>query len=399
MRIAYIGDLINHGKSLQTPGTSVVILLSLLKDVDSIDVFCPKVNEKAEKFELPHKVKLFEFYRYDDSVSILRLLKVNWHNYDAVIFNMLPTGFGNRTLPNAFALIVPITLRIIFRKNNIKVIYHNSIFTNDIRKLGYDSAFDRIRSFFLGIVERTLFKNVDTFVLFYLYKKRVDDSIGKNKVHVLNWRYLEAITTLYLNKVMDDESVETKKTDIPTVLMHGSWGPQKNIELGLMVLKKLKSEGEKFRLVISGGLNHHFPEYKRKLQELLHSYSDVIDEYLGPVTEKDIMKIFLGASLLILPYNTPGGFSGILELAIFFEVPTIAIGFPEYAEQAKGISFVRLIESEDSLKLIVKELLLGSTVKHIEISVNEKIQQAVNNIQDLLILQPKKLLSQTRDGV
>ena len=384
MRIAYVGDFINHGKSLQTTGTPVVILLSLLKEVDSIDVFCPEENENSENFELPKNVKLYGFYRYDDSVSILRLLKINWYNYDVVIFNMLPTGFGNGTLSNAFALIVPITLRIIFRQSNIKVIYHNSIFTNDIRKLGYNSAFDRIRSFFLGIVERTMFKDVPTFVLLDLYKQRIDEAIGKNKVLVLNGRYLEAITTLYLNNVMNDESIETKKTDIPTVLMHGSWGPQKNFELGLMALKKLEREGGKFRLVISGDLNHHFPEYKRKFKELLHSYSDVIDEYLGAVTEKDIMKIFLEASLLILPYNTTGGHSGVLEQAILFEVPTIAIDFPEYREQVDGINFVRLINSGDDLKLTVKEFLESSTIKNIKINVKEKIQQAVNNIQKLL---------------
>jgi glycosyltransferase involved in cell wall biosynthesis len=384
VRIAYIGDFINHGKSLQTPGTSVVLLLSLLKEADSIDVFCPKVNEKAEKFELPQKVKLFEFYRYDDSVSILHLLKINWHNYDVVIFNMLPTGFGNRTLPNALALFVPIALKIICRQSNIKVIYHNSIFTNDVHALGYSSAFNRMRAFFLGIVERTLFKNVDTFALFDLYKKRIDDSVGKNNVHVLNWRHLEAITTLYLNHAIDAEFVETKKTDIPIIMMHGSWGPQKNIELGLKVLKELKCEGEKFKLVISGGLNHHFPEYKNKFERFLHSYSEIIDEYLGPVTERDIMKIFLKASLLILPYNTPGGFSGVLELAVFFEVPTVAIDFPEFREQIRGINFVRLVDSEDSLKLVTKDILKSNTIRNSKINAKEKTRQAVNDIRKLL---------------
>ena len=384
MRIAYIGDFINHGKSLQTTGTPVVILLSILKEVQSIDVFCPEGNEEVENFELPQKVKLYESYRYDDSISILRLLKIHWYNYDAVIFNVLPTGFGRRTLPNAIALVVPITLRIIFRQSNIKVIYHNSVFTNDIRTLGYNSVFDTIRSFFLGVVERTLFKNVATFVLLNLYKKRIEDSIGKTKLHVLNGRYLEAITTLYLNKAMDAELVEAEKTDIPTILMHGSWGPQKNIELGLIALKKLKREGDKFKVVISGGINHHFPEYKRKFQELLHSYSDVIDEYLGHVTEKDIMKIFLEVSLLILPYNTPGGHSGVLEQAIFFGVPTVAIDFPEYREQVNGINFVRLINSEDDLKLIVKRLLPIYNVKNIKIIVKENIQQSVRNTQKLL---------------
>ena len=278
MKIAYVGDFINHGKSLQTTGTPLVILLSLLENVDSIDVFCPEENNKTEEFELPSKVMLQEFYRYDNSKSILRLLKIPWKNYDAVVFNMLPTGFGNGTMSNATALIVPILLRKFFRKKNIRVIYHNSVFTNDVKRLGYNSAFDNIRSFFLGIVERIIFKNLDTFVLLDLYKERIDKSIGENRVRVLKSRYLEAITSLYINKAMNIEYLNAEKSDIPTVLMHGSWGPQKNIELGLSALKKLKEKGTKFRLTISGGLNHHFPDYERKFQELLHSYSDIVDE-------------------------------------------------------------------------------------------------------------------------
>lgn len=384
MKIAYVGDFINHGKSLQTIGTSIVILLSLLENVDSIDVFCPEENNKTEEFELPSKVILQEFYRYDNSKSILRLLKVQWKNYDAVIFNMLPTGFGKGTMVNATALFIPILLVKLLRQKNIRVIYHNSVFTNDVRKLGYDTVFDKIRSFFLGIVEKILFKNIDTFVLLDLYKERIDKSIGENRVRVLKSRYLEAITSLYINKAMNIEYLNAEKSDIPMVLMHGSWGPQKNIELGLSRLKKLKEDGAKFRLTISGGHNHHFPDYERKFQELLHAYSDIVDEYLGPVSEKDIMNIFLHANLLFLPYNTPGGHSGVLEQAIFFEIPTIAIDFPEYREQTKEIGFVSLIDSEDRLKLIANELLQCSTLRNSKINVNEKIQQAVNNVKKLL---------------
>ncbi len=382
MKVAYIGDIINHGKSLQTIGTSVIVLLSILKEVESIDVFCPNENEKVEHFELPHKVKINEFYRYDDAISILRFLRINWNNYDQVIFNILPTGFGNGTLSNALALIVPIALRIIFKQENIKVIYHNSVFTNNIRALGYNSVIDRIRYIFLRMVERILFKNVTTFVLLNLYKQKIDDSIGKSKVNFLNGRYLEAAATLYLNEQMDIENLEVEEKETPTILMHGYWGPQKNIELGLSELKKLKENGAEFRLVISGGLNHHFPEYEAKFLELLHSYSDIIDKYLGPVPEKDIMKIFLNANLLLLPYNTPGGHSGVLEQAIFFEIPTIAIDFPEYREQAMGTENV-IFKSVGELNsnLLNKHLMIHSKLK---IKVRNKIQESVRNIQDIL---------------
>ena len=382
MKVAYVGDFINHGKSLPTFGTSLVILLSRSKDVASIDVFSPKKNRRIENFELPTKVRLFEFYKYDHLLSILKLLKVPWDSYDTVIFNMLPTGFGNSSTGNAVGLLVPFLLTKIFRQKNIKVIYHNSVFTNDVKTLGYNSSIDKIRSFFLGIVEKSLFKNVITFVLLDLYKRRIDESIGVNRVQMLKSRYLEAITTLYINKEMNATALKIKKADIPTVLMHGSWGPQKNIELGLSALEKMKGDGVKFRLVISGGVNHHFPEYERSFQELLRSYSDIIDEYLGFVTEKEIMKIFLNANLLILPYNTSGGHSGVLEQAIFFEVPTIAMDFPEYREQAMEIESVVLISSNAlNSELIIKYLQTNSVR---EINVMGKILESQRNMKCML---------------
>lgn len=382
MKIGYVGDFINHGKSLQVSGTSIIILLSLLENVDSIDVFCPEADFYAEEFELPSKVRLKEFYRYDDSRSIIRLLKIKWENYDIVIFNILPTGFGNGTIANAIALFVPLLLVKYLRQKNIKIIYHNSVFTNDIIKLGYNSDFDIIRSFLLGIVERCIFKNLDTFVLLKLYKERIDKSIGENRVRVFKFRYLESVPSIYINKAMNLEYLKVEKADIPTILMHGFWGPQKNIEMSLSALKKLKEEGKKFRLVISGGVNKHFPEYERKFNDLVNSYSDIIDEYLGPVAERDIMKIFINANLLILPYNAPGGLSGVLEQAIFYDLPTIAIDFPEFEEQAIGTSCVKLVNSDNFVSALANYLQLVANER--TINIRDKIIKAIVNVRQLL---------------
>lgn len=382
VKIAYVGDFINHGKSLQTTGTPIVILLSLLEEVGSIDLFCPEENEKTEEFELPSKVILREFYRYDDSKSILRLLKIPWTNYDIVLFNMLPTGYGSGTVANATALFVPILLRKFFRQKNIRVIYHNSVFTNNVKALGYNSAFDKIRSFVLRVVEKSLFKNLDTFVLLDLYKKRIDKAIGKNRVHVLKSRYLEAITSAYINNVMNQEHLKLEKSDILTILMHGSWGPQKNIELGLSSLKKLREEGSKFKLVLSGGLNHHFPDYEKEFNRMLHSYSDIIDEYIGHVAERDIMDIFLKADMLLLPYNTPGGHSGVLEQAIFFELPTVAIDFPEFREEAKITTNIVFANKENFFFEIKRYL--NCLKEEREVNIRGKIIEARINVKRLL---------------
>lgn len=385
MRIAYIGDFINHGKFLVPTGTSIVLLLSEIPDVEVIDVYCPTLNAKTEPFKKPEKIKIIESYNYDKPVSIVKLLQLRKRYYDKIIFNIMPTAFGNSNLSNLAGLLIPLVLRTIFRKKNTEVIYHNSVYTNDISKLGYDSYYDKLRSIILGLIERKIFKSVRTFVFLQLYKDEITRKIGENKLRVLNGRYLEAMATVYLNGFYcNDYFTLPKRDQLPMILMHGSWGPQKNIELGLSALNELKKEGFFFNLIISGGINHHFEEYEKQFNRLLEKSYEIVKQYLGFVSETEILNLFIRADLLILPYNTPGGHSAVLEQAIFFEVPTIAIDFPEFREQTEGIDFVRLIDSRDSLKLIAKEFLQNGSTRNSKLNVKEKIELAVCNIQKLL---------------
>ena len=385
MRIAYIGDFINHGKFLVPTGTSIVLLLSEIPDVEVIDVYCPTLNAKTEPFKKPEKITIIESYNYDKPLSIVKLLQLRKRYYDKIIFNIMPTAFGNSNLSNLAGLLIPLVLRTIFRKKNTEVIYHNSVYTNDISKLGYDSYYDKLRSIILGLIERKIFKSVRTFVFLQLYKDEITRKIGENKLRVLNGRYLEAMATVYLNGLYcNDYFTLPKRDQLPMILMHGSWGPQKNIELGLSALNELKKEGFFFNLIISGGINHHFEEYEKQFNRLLEKSYEIVKQYLGFVSETEILNLFIRADLLILPYNTPGGHSAVLEQAIFFEVPTIAIDFPEFREQTEGIDFVRLIDSRDSLKLIAKEFLQNGSTRSSKLNVKEKIELAVCNIQKLL---------------
>lgn len=382
MKIAYIGDFINHGTSLQTIGTSLVILLSEVDNVTSIDVYCPKMNKVTEEFQIPRKVNIINFYMYDHTLSIMKLLHVQWSKYDVIIFNMLPTGFGKTSLSNVTALMVPLILTKLFRMHNIKIIYHNSVFTNDFKTLGYNSFYNRIRSYFLGRVEKSIFKNIPTFVFLNLYKERIDKAIGKNKVDVLDAHYLEAITTIYMNNLIEKKFLEIKKNKIPIILLHGYWGPQKNIEFALSILSKLNDEGVKFKLVISGGVNTHFANYESKFKKLLETYSNIIYEYLGYIKEKDILNMFIKADILLLPYNVPGGHSGVLEQGMFFEVPIIAFDFPEYREQAAGNPIVKLIKPEELGEAL--DAMLNSTRKTEIINIENKIISVNNNVKLIL---------------
>jgi len=384
VRIAYVGDFLNHGKSLQTTGTPIVFLLSTFENIDKIDVYCPLRDGNEDTSFQPDKVSLHESYRYDDPLSIFSLTKIPLCDYDIVIFNLLPTGFGGSSISNMVGLLVPLYARYVKKCENIRVIYHNSVYTNDIGKLGYNSYYDRMRAFLLKIVEKRIFKSVPTFFFLELYKQRIDDAIGKNQVKVLNGRYIEAMTTIFLNNSQNLEFISRTVNKIPVVLLHGSWGPQKNLELGLETMRKLKENGLNFHVIISGGINHHFPGYEKEFYALLNRYKDVVGEYLGRVPEKGIMELFLRSDVVLLPYNTPGGHSGVLEQAMFFEVPTVAIDFPEYREQSKGVDFVKFVNDEEDFLDCVKSALVEFKQHRETLPVREKIKYIENNIRNII---------------
>ena len=88
--------------------------------------------------------------------------------------------------------------------------------------------------------------------------------VKKNKVlGILKSDYIDSIFTIYLNGKINEKSMEsTINIDFPVILLHGFWGPQKNIEFALETLKSLKDNNYKFHLIISGGINVHFPKYE-----------------------------------------------------------------------------------------------------------------------------------------
>ncbi len=95
------------------------------------------------------------------------------------------------------------------------------------------------------------------------------------------------------------------------------------------------------------------------------------------------MGLFLNADLLLLPYNAAGGYSAVLDQAMFFDLPTVAIDFPEYIEQSEGASFVKVCAPQEFYEATREVLERGKKVR--KINVNQKLKEAERNMADLLM--------------
>jgi Glycosyltransferase len=383
MKVAFVGDIINYGHFLSTTGTSFIYLLSEIDEVEKIDAFVPLKNKTIEPAYYPNKLKIIETYKYNDPLILFKISSKVKNLYDLVLFNLLLTGFGSSSLSNFFGLISPLILNKL-KKQNIKAIYHNSLFINNYKLLGYNSIMDDIKVPVAKNTERKIFYSIPTFFLLKEYVRIIKENMPNSKINYLNGTYLEAIPTIFINKLINEEKIIAFKEDQtkPNIILNGFWGPQKDIKNLLEILSNLKKKGYEFNLIISGDINRHFKDYELLFRNLLIKYG-FEKNYIGYINEKDILELFLKADLLILPYNTSGGHSGVLERAKFFEVPSIVTNFPEYQEQAEGYNFIKLVNNSEMQDAIIQFLDRWINKNRI-IKVKSKIEYVKNNVKILL---------------
>ena len=383
VRVAYVGNFLNYGSSLSTVGTAIVYMLAEFEEIEEIDVYCNSLISTREQGYIPDKVNIFPIYDSRRPLSTLNLYSINWKKYDSVIFNILPTVFGKSSMINVIGLMAPIVLSKMGNEN-IKVIYHNSTMTNDIEQLGYNSSRDKVRSLVLSMIEKLMFKTVSTFFPVNLYVNLVRTKVRGARVGYINLRYFEGLTTIFINSKNYAESIKRppRASDEKMLLLHGYWGPQKNIELALSSLMKIREKGIAFHLTLSGSVNSNFQAYENEFNDIIKRYSSIIDERIDYVSERDIMLLFLKSDLVIIPYNTPGGHSGVLETAITFENNVLCISHPEYIEQSSGFNRITFCNTKDFIQKLQECLELPQEME--QISISKKIESAHKNLKEIL---------------
>ncbi len=384
MNIAYVGNFHNFGYSGASITTAMVYLTSELKEVESIDVFCAYPNTEREETFIPDKVKIKPTFNPKKPLSTLNLYGIKWKNYDRVVFNIMPTSFGKSSLLNMLGLLAPYILTKL-GNSNIRVVYHNSTFTNDVEKLGYNSRMDRFKKFILSKVEMRMFISVPTYMPLRLYVNKILSKNKKALVKYIDMRYFDGVPTIYMNALSKTQFIDKTENSKKTVLLYGYWGPQKNLEFALKNLSELRKEGIEFHLILGGGFNNNFPVYVDYFNELVKKYCNTIDERIGYISDKGILKLFLHSDLVVIPYNTPGGHSGVLDTSIAFYNDVLCIRHPEFEEQSSGFDNIILTDPEhfhEYLKMSMKENNHRNSKTSVDIS--KELNYAVDSIRQLL---------------
>ncbi len=120
----------------------------------------------------------------------------------------------------------------------------------------------------------------------------------------------------------------------------------------------LAAEMPDVRLIVAGANHPQTPGYVESVAENVKDNPRI--EFTGYVAEDDIPELFRRASVLVLPYSSATGASGVAHLACEFGVPIISAGIDDFREMARdeglAVDFYET-GSADSLASQLQQLL------------------------------------------
>ena len=116
------------------------------------------------------------------------------------------------------------------------------------------------------------------------------------------------------------------------ILAFGYWGTYKRLDLLLESMDEIRSKVPNAVLVVAGTNHPNTPGYLESLQMRWHGPAV---RFLGYVAEDELPALFNSASVLVLPYSSTAGTSGVVHQACQFGLPMVAAAVPELVEIAR----------------------------------------------------------------
>jgi glycosyltransferase involved in cell wall biosynthesis len=117
------------------------------------------------------------------------------------------------------------------------------------------------------------------------------------------------------------------------ILAFGKWGTYKRLELLIEAFFKVAKKMPNARLVIAGSNHPMTPGYVESVAAQLKDCPNV--EFTGYVAEEQIPALFRNASVMVMPYSSATGSSGVAHLACEYGVPILSADIDDFREMAE----------------------------------------------------------------
>lgn len=240
---------------------------------------------------------------------------------DIVWFNTVFSSFGTRPAPAFLGLTIPALIRAAGYSTHVTL--HHLMDGINLEDAGVQH---RLLYKAGGAVATRLLLLADSVtVLLPAYRRTLLAKYGGKNVH-LRAHGVFAGTPQYPDFLLRDNPEQR-------ILAFGKWGTYKRLEILIEAFSRVAAESPNARLVIAGENHPNTPGYIESIAARVKDDPRITVH--GYVAEEEIPGLFERASVMVMPYSSATGSSGVAHQACQFGVPIISADIPEFRDMAQ----------------------------------------------------------------
>ena len=334
LRLFFISSYPPNRARLSEYAEALLTELSAKSSIAEIRVLADRVDENSPE-NCQQKIKIERIWSPDNVPSLVALLVRLWKlKPDVVHVNAHFQSFGR----SRFANFLGLTIAAFARFTGIKTVLtiHNlgdkvdlekcSVNPNIITRMGIALAMKLI------CLSSATTVTVPSYVRFLQERYR-----ARNVRYIPHGAWQLPKNNSHGRAIGDD----------PSLLMFGHMGPYKGLPILLQAFLRVSEERPDLRLVVAGASHPNFPGYLERFMKQM----DPRISYIGYVPSEKLASTFEESDLVVLPYLTATGTSGVFHLACGFGRPIIASDLPEIREALEEGARALLFRPGDSKDL------------------------------------------------
>jgi glycosyltransferase involved in cell wall biosynthesis len=299
----------------------------------SVTVLADELGAASNELDDFDVVRCWNFNALTNPFKLLRTIREI--KPDVVWFNLLFSSFGDRPIPAAFGLLTPLLTRLSGFYTHITL--HHLMENINLDHGGV--RFQKLYRLAGNVFTRLLLMANSVSVLLPAYRRTLMQKYSGRNVH------FRAHGILSARPEFPDFSLRGKEEH--RVIAFGKWGTYKRLELLLEAFAQVIEKVPNARLVIAGGNHPMTPGYVESVAERYAGSPYV--KFTGYLEENQIPELFKRASMMVMPYSSATGSSGVAHLACEYGVPIVCADINDFREMAHDEDLaVDFYETDDS---------------------------------------------------
>lgn len=354
LKIGFVTPFPPSKTTLNEYGFHLANHLSSKGEVDELQLYVEH-DEKYESEDAKQKfIPCWKFNEYSNPFRIASEVRKN--KPDIVIINLQFLLFGDKKIAAALGLMLPFILRVFGYKTI--VLLHNIMEEVDLDKAGFTK--NPILKAAYGLIGNILTRMI-------LQANLVGVTIEKY-VDVLKAKYKKKNIVLLPHGAFEvPPEPDYKIPEGPLkVMTFGKFGTYKKVEVLIEAVEDVRKKSDlDIEIVIAGTDN---PNVKGYLNEVKEKYAHVpAVTFTGYVAEEDVPSLFKDSAVVVFPYTSTTGSSGVLHQAGSYGKAVILTNLGDLALLVKEEGYRgEFFEPEDKVTLsaAVLKLLTDEKYRH-----------------------------------